>query len=103
MNDTRTHHAADPVLATAIDHEEARLPVGGLLDAMLAEAGAALAPLFVAHRAEIGDVDPLLAAATLPALVRAVVDQWANRCPPDLRSAEREAVRAVIGYLTTSG
>jgi AcrR family transcriptional regulator len=97
------HHSANPVLATAIDHEEARLPVGALLDAALVDAGAALAPLFAAHRGEVGSVDPVVAAATLPSLVRAVVDHWANRSPPELARAESEAVRAVIGYLTTSG
>jgi AcrR family transcriptional regulator len=96
------HHHADPLLATAIDHEELRLPVGRLLDATLDTAGSGLAVLFAAHRDEIAPLDPVQAAATLPVLVRAAVDCWANRVPPDLVAAEREAVRAVIGYLTTS-
>jgi AcrR family transcriptional regulator len=95
-------HRDDPVLATAIDHEEARLPVAPLIDASLVGIAAMLLPLLRAHRDEFGSVEPAVAARTLPPLVRAVIDHWANRTPPDLIAAEREAVRATLGYLTTT-
>jgi AcrR family transcriptional regulator len=91
---------ANPLLATAIDHEEARLPVGAAIDASLAEIAAILLPLLEAHRDELGAVNPAVAARTLPPLVRAVIDQWTNANPPDLVGAEQEAVRAALGYLT---
>lgn len=93
------HHVDDPLLATAIDHEEIRLPVGAIVDARLADAGSALADLLAAHRSELGGADLASAAVTLPALVRAVIDRWANASPPDLVRAEGEAIRAVLGYL----
>jgi AcrR family transcriptional regulator len=93
-------HRADPLLATAIDHEEARLPVAPLVDTKLGDVSAMLVPLLQVHAAELGSVDPIVAAATLPPLVRAVIDHWANRNPPDLAGAEHEAVRAALGYLT---
>jgi AcrR family transcriptional regulator len=93
------HHGANPLLATAIDHEEARLPVGAVAQATLDGAGQALGMALAAHRDELGDVDLDRAATTLPQMARAVVDAWANIGPPDLAGAEQEAVRAVMGYL----
>ena len=92
-------HRDDPVLATAIDHEEARLPVALLIDASLGGIAAMLLPLLLAHHDELGSVEPAVAAQTLPPLVRVVIDHWANRTPPDLATAEREAVRAALSYL----
>jgi AcrR family transcriptional regulator len=93
------HHAADTLLAAAIDHEEARLPLSAELDGNLAVAGAGLEQLLAAHQGELGPVDLAAAGRTLPALVRAAVDAWANLDPPQLAQAEEEAVRAVLGYL----
>lgn len=93
------HHHDDDLLASAIDHEEARLPVGGMLDVYLSQGGAVVATMLEQRGDVIGDVDPLTAARTLPALVRAVTDAWANLKPPRLDIAEDEAVRAVLGYL----
>lgn len=94
------HHHDDSLLATAIDHEEARLPISAELDAMLGRSAAALGALLMAHQDEMGDIEPAAALQTLPALVRAAVDSWANLSPPQLDRAEDEAVRAVLGYLT---
>jgi AcrR family transcriptional regulator len=93
------HHRDDALLATAIDHEEARLPMQAELDANLYDGGRMLGGLLAAHAGETRAVDPETAARTLPALVRAAVDAWANLTPPRLDLAEDEAVRAVLGYL----
>lgn len=96
------HHYDDALLASAIDHEEARLPVGEMVDGYLAQSGALAAALLWRFRDEIAPTDPQLAARTLPAIVRAVTDAWANLDPPQLTNAEDEAVRAVLGYLGKS-
>lgn len=94
------HHHHDAMFATAIDHEEARLPVGAMLDDYLARGGAVVAALFGRYAAQLGHVDAAAAVRTLPSLVRAVGDAWANTVPPQVHQAEDEAVRAVLGYLS---
>jgi AcrR family transcriptional regulator len=93
------HHRDDALLATAIDHEEARLDMDGEISAYLNRGGLFAAGLIAGYADELGPIDPAAAARTLPAMVRAVVDAWANQSPPDLQRAEDEAVRAVLGYL----
>jgi AcrR family transcriptional regulator len=93
------HHRDDSLLASAIDHEEARLPVDELLDGYLDRSGALVAALLGRFAGEIRPIEAQHAARTLPALVRAVTDAWANLSPPQLDVAEDEAVRAVLGYL----
>jgi AcrR family transcriptional regulator len=93
------HHREDELLASAIDHEEARLPSGVIVAAALDEAGALFAPLQARFAHEIAPSQSEIAGRTLPALVRAVIDQWANLSPPQLDRAESEAVRALLGYL----
>jgi AcrR family transcriptional regulator len=92
-------HREQSLLAAAIDHEEARLPVQDQIDGYLNDAGAVLRSVFARYPAELAEVDPDRAARTLPALVRAVIDSWANLDPPQPQIAEEEAVRAVCGYL----
>ncbi len=93
------HHRDNDLLASAIDHEEARLPLDQVLGGFLEKSGAIIAALMT-QRADLrAVVDPQRAARTIPPLVRAVVDAWANLRPPQLDRAEDEAVRAVIGYL----
>jgi AcrR family transcriptional regulator len=96
-------HREQSLLAAAIDHEEARLPVQDEIDGYLDGAGAALRAVFARYPAELADVDPDRAARTLPALVRSVIDSWANLDPPQPHIAEEEAVRAVCGYLGVTG
>jgi AcrR family transcriptional regulator len=96
-------HREQSLLAAAIDHEEARLPVQDEIDGYLDGAGAALRAVFARYPAELVNVDPDRAARTLPALVRSVVDSWANLDPPQPQVAEEEAVRAVCGYLGVTG
>ncbi len=93
------HHHDNSLLASAIDHEEARLPLDAELTAYLDQGGELVRGLLSRHAAEIGDVDVDRAVITLPALVRAATDSWANRNPPMLNVAEDEAVRAALGYL----
>jgi AcrR family transcriptional regulator len=93
------HHREDSLLASAIDYEEARLPVDDILNGYLNSGGALVVTLLNRFASEIGPIDPDNAARTLPALVRAVTDAWANLSPPKLNVAENEAVRAVLGYL----
>jgi AcrR family transcriptional regulator len=92
------HHRDNSLLASAIDHEEARLPLDAELTGYLHRGGELVRGLLAHHAAEIGDVDVDRAVITLPALVRAATDSWANRSPPMLDVAEDEAVRAVLGY-----
>jgi AcrR family transcriptional regulator len=93
------HHHEDSLFATAIDHEEARLPIQKELNAYLQLAGRALEGSLKRHRHQLGDLCLISAATTLPQMVRAIVDAWANQHPPQLQRAEDEAVRAVMGYL----
>jgi AcrR family transcriptional regulator len=93
-------HREQSLLAAVIDLEEARLPMRGEIDGFLEGAGAALRGV-LAHYGS--DVDPDRSARTLPALVRSVVDSWANLDPPQPQVAEEEAVRAVCGYLGVTG
>jgi AcrR family transcriptional regulator len=93
------HHHDNSLLASAIDHEEARLPLDADLNAYLDQGGEMVRALLARHAGEMGDVNLDRAVRTLPALVRAATDSWANRNPPMLAVAEDEAVRAVLGYL----
>jgi AcrR family transcriptional regulator len=93
------HHYDNSLLASAIDHEEARLPIDEELIGYLGQGGELVRGLLTRHAAEIDGVDLDRAVITLPALVRAATDSWANRNPPMLDIAENEAVRAVLGYL----
>lgn len=93
------HHRDDSLLASAIDHEEARLPIDNLLDAYLDRSGALVAELIPQFAGEMRPIEPERLVRTLPAIVRAVTDAWANLSPPQLDIAEEEAVRVVMGYL----
>lgn len=96
------HHRDNDLLASAIDHEEARLPVDDLLGGYLDSSGALVAPLLARFAGEVRPIMLDHAARTLPALVRGVVDAWANLSPPQLDIAEDEAFAAVLGYLRPS-
>lgn len=93
------HHHDNSLLASAIDHEEARLPLDAVLTAYLDQGGEMVRTLLERYAGELGAIDLDRAAGTLPALVRAVTDSWSNRSTPMLEIAESEAVRAVLGYL----
>jgi AcrR family transcriptional regulator len=93
------HHRDDDLYASAIDHEETRLPLDHILSAYLQRGGAIVATLLEQRDEFAESVDLQLAARTLPALVRAITDAWVNLTPPQLDVAEQEAIRAVLGYL----
>jgi AcrR family transcriptional regulator len=93
------HHHDNSLLATALDHEEARLPIKAELDRNLNSAGEIVRAALIRHAEALGPINFDQAARTLPPLVRAVTDAWANLSPPQLKAAEDEAVRAVLGYL----
>ena len=93
------HHRENSLFASAIDHEEARLPIADMLDDYLAQGGEVLRTLLTQKLGPESGLDINCAVRTLPALVRAVGDAWANQNPPQLEIAEEEAVRAVAGYL----
>jgi AcrR family transcriptional regulator len=96
-------HRDQSLLAAAIDYEEARLPIEDEIEDYLDGAGAALRAVFDRFPDDLSDIDPNRAARTLPALVRSVVDSWANLDPPQPQVAEEEATRAVCGYLRITG
>jgi AcrR family transcriptional regulator len=93
------HHRDNSLLATAIDHEEARLPIQADLEHNLRSAGEWVRTALLRHNPAINPIRLDRATRTLPALVRAVTDAWANLTPPQLDVAEEEAVRSVLGYL----
>jgi AcrR family transcriptional regulator len=96
------HHRENSLLASAIDHEEARLPIAAMLDGYLAQGGEALRALLAQKLGSDTGLNIDRAVRSLPALARAVGDAWANLNPPQLDIAEEEAVRAVLGYLTAA-
>jgi AcrR family transcriptional regulator len=93
------HHHDNALFASAIDHEEVRLPVGDVLDLILQEAGPSLMGYLEAIKQKVPGLDPFAALRTIPPMLRAVIDAWANLSPPDLERAEEEGVRVVLGYL----
>jgi AcrR family transcriptional regulator len=96
------HHRDNSLLATAIDHEEARLPIQADLEHNLQSAGEWVRTALLRHNPAIDSISLDRATRTLPALVKAVTDAWANLSPPQLDVAEEEAVRSVLGYLQMS-
>ena len=93
------HHHENSLYASAIDHEEERLPIRSAIGDYLEQSRAVVRVLLDRFANEIGSIDPDRAAQSLPTLVRAISDQWANLPTPLLDVAEDEAVRAVLGYL----
>jgi AcrR family transcriptional regulator len=88
-----------PTLARALDHEEARLPVERVVNQQLGGAHDIIAAIANRFPVELAHVDPAIAARTIPAMLRAIVDSWTASDPPELARAETEAVKAIMGYL----
>ena len=93
------HHREDALYASAIDHEESRLPVDSIVADSLDTAGRLVETLLARFASEIGPIDGIRLAKTVPVMVRSIVDVWSNSSEPKLDVAEEEAVRAVLGYL----
>ena len=100
------HSREDGLLASAIDHEEARLPVGDVIDAYLQQ-GSDLCLQFFRQCQALEGVDHYRAARTVPVMIQAIMDHWtasAGLKEGDadagmLAVAEQEVVQAVLGYL----
>lgn len=93
------HIRDDTLLAAAIDHEEARLPITNVIDGYMQQGSAMLMHLFESCSSELEGLDYCRAARTLPVIIRAVIDEWSNGNPAHLDVAEDEAVCALLGYL----
>lgn len=93
------HHVENAVLASAVDHEELRLPVDAVIAPFLAAGSKVVSEVRSRFRGELGPIDLDRAARTLPALDRVVVDAWVSPDGSGDDLAEQEAARAVLGYL----
>ena len=93
------HVRDDSLLAMAIDHEEARLPIGDVIDGYMQQGSAMLMQLFRDCSGEVQGLDHCRAARTLPVIIRAIIDEWSNGMPANADIAEQEAVCAILGYL----
>ena len=89
----------DGLLASALDHEEARLPTAGVVAQALEPLSVPLAKALAIFLPGASDEWLAIATQTIPPMVRAIVDLWTSQVPPQLHMAEDEAVRAVLGYL----
>jgi AcrR family transcriptional regulator len=88
-----------PRLSAALDYEEGRLPISVVLTRAAEEQSAALVAFLRQHFPGKSVALLRTEAETLRAIARAVIDNFIDRDKPDFRAAEREAVRAVMGYL----
>lgn len=94
------HQYANPVLATALDHEEQRLPLQPRLRAAEQRLLASVQTLLDRHRAELAPALPTAAARDCLVICKALVeaDAGAARRPP--ADLEARVLRALLGYLT---
>lgn len=93
------HLRADNPVAWVITHQEQRLPIPDVKADHLAQ-GSQVFMRGLSHwgRAVQG-IDPVRISRTIPALVRGVIENWADESQRGLDIAEREAVDCVLGYL----
>jgi hypothetical protein len=93
------HQYARPLLAAALDHEEARLPLGPRLREHEQRIGVAVTTLLQRHASELAEPPRPIHVQDILVIAKAMIeaDAMAGRTPPaDLR--ERVA-RALLGYL----
>lgn len=88
-----------PALAAALDFEEARLPVQGLLAGSAARLRGRVLTFLEWHRRRLRIDDLARAAADIQTIARALVDEAAREGPIDARALEDRVVRATAGYL----
>lgn len=93
------HHFENALFASLVDREEVRLPVRDVVDLILEEAGPSLMDYLEDLQKKVPGLCPSTALRTIPPMLRAVIDAWANLSPPDLARAEEEGVQVVVGYL----
>ncbi len=90
---------AAPRLNAAIDYEENRLPITAILSRTGDDQIAALVTFLAEHFPAKTKAALRTDADVLRTIVRAVVDHYVDRAEPDFRSAERQSVKAALGYL----
>jgi AcrR family transcriptional regulator len=90
---------AQPRLAAALDHEEARLPVTARIETAFSGLDAQLAALLAGHLPQLDQPTLLSACRTARLIVRAIVDDAMAPPVPDPVRARRDATRAVTAWL----
>lgn len=95
-------HLANRGLATALDHEEERLPVDAVMAPRLLRGESLLAEWLDEHAAECPGIDGAAAPTVIRTMVRAIVDAFCNAGRHEPELAHRETSRAVLAYLTFS-
>lgn len=101
---------AAPLLAAALDHEEQRLPLRGVIEAAQARIVRAVERLLADHRARLPPELPpdaardclILAKALVEAAAPSATDPAAPRVAVDTADLVRRIQRALLGYLTVS-
>ena len=93
---------ANPVLAAALDHEEARLPVQKQLRAAQERLLTSVMQLFALHQTELAPELPQSSARDCFAITKALVEMEAGILKKPPADLEARIVRALLGYLTTS-
>lgn len=93
------HQYGRPGLASALDHEERRLPLGKEIEAYRAAIRSATRGFLELHQARLPIKDLDSAAADLLIIARALVEADADRREPADPGLERRVVRALMGYL----
>ncbi|MYZ45595.1 TetR/AcrR family transcriptional regulator [Schauerella aestuarii] len=87
------HSREDGLLASAIDHEEARLPIGDVIASYLQQ-GSDLCLQFFSQCRELDGLDHRRAARTVPVIIQAIMDHWTAsgglRTAPEPRTADAE-------------
>lgn len=95
------HHAESARVAAALDYEEERLPVDAVVKQHAARMDELIAAFLAERRSAVRAPDLEVAARTVRVIAKAVVDAYAGARPSDAALAEREATRAILGYLTS--
>ena len=95
-----TKQYANPVLASALDHEEARLPVQKQLRAAQGRLLASVVQLFAHHQSELAPTLPESSARDCFAITKALVEMEAGVLKKPPADLEARIVRALLGYLT---
>jgi len=94
-----SHQYGRPGLASALDHEERRLPLGKEIEAFRTAIRKAMRGFLDIHQARLPLQDLDSAAADLLIIARAMVEADADRREPAAPGLERRVLRALMGYL----
>lgn len=94
-----SHQYGRPGFASALDHEERRLPMAKEIDAFRAAVRSEVRSFLEIHRARLPLRDLDAAAADLMTIGRAMVEADADRRQSPPVNLERRVLRALMGYL----